>query len=199
QIPCTLPAPSFCYVLALRYDEDSGSIKPGDTVSDLYLPPVIHSLDEILQVVVLSQRCSFWATVIYVRPEIQGNLPMQKEFWIYVTDATLQTMADTSGIPKILSVCVLPSCAVDTRVLEALSKKLSCKMFFKDAVKENSRIICVERTVLSLQKPLLSHASGINELTGPVVLDKLDSATEANSLRIVTGIINGVNERESFS
>ncbi|XP_040210101.1 DNA repair-scaffolding protein [Rana temporaria] len=199
QISCALPSPSFCYVLALRYEEGSESIKPGDIVSDLYLPPVIHSLDEILQVVVLSQRCSFWATVIYVRPEIQGDLPMKKEFWIYVTDATLQMTPETSGIPKILSVCVLPSCAVDTRVLEALANKLTYKMFFKDAVKENGKIICVERTVLSLQKPLLSQVSVINELTGPVILDKLDSATEANSLRIVTGIINGVDERESFS
>lgn len=199
QIPCTLPSPNFCYVLALRYEEGSDSIKPGDIVSDLYLPPVIHSLDEILQVVVLSQRCSFWATVIYVRPEIQGNLPMKKEFWIFVTDATLQMMPETSEIPKILSVCVLPSCAVDTRVLEALANKLTYKMFFRDAVKENGKIICVERTVLSLQKPLLSQVSVINELTGPVILDKLDSATEANSLRNVTGIINGVDERKSFS
>ncbi|XP_018418464.1 PREDICTED: DNA repair-scaffolding protein [Nanorana parkeri] len=199
EIPCALPAPSFCYVLALRYEEGGYSIKPGDTVSDLYLPPVIHSLDEILQLVVLSQRCSFWATVIYVRPEIQGNVPLQKEFWIYVTDATLQVTPETSRIPKILPVCVLPSCAVDSRVLEALAKSISCKMLFKDAVKENGKIICVERTVLSLQKPLLSHTSGVNELTCPVTLDELDSASEANSLCIVTGIINGVNERESFS
>ncbi|XP_072267340.1 DNA repair-scaffolding protein isoform X2 [Pyxicephalus adspersus] len=199
QIPCTLPPPSFCYVLALRYDMGSDSIKPGDTVSDIYLPPVIHSLHEILQVVNLSQRCSFWATVIYVRPEIQSNLPVLKEFWVYVTDATLQVTSETSGIPKIVTVCVLPSCALDTMVLEALNRNIPCKIFFKDAVKENGRIICVERTVLSLQKPLLSHAPGGNELTGPVILDKLDSSTKANSLCIVTGIIIGVNERESFS
>ncbi|KAM5157156.1 DNA repair-scaffolding protein [Mantella aurantiaca] len=199
EIPSTLPAPSFCYVLALRYEEEGNSIKPEDTVSDLYLPPVIHRLDEILQVVVLSQQCSFWATVIYVRPEIQSNFLMQKEFWIYVTDSTLQVAPETSGIPRILSVCILPSCAVNTTVIEALAKNVSCKMCFKDAVKENGKIICVERTVLSIQKPLLSHASGVNELTGPVKLDKLDSTTEANSLRTVTGIINGVNERESFS
>ncbi|XP_068093455.1 DNA repair-scaffolding protein [Hyperolius riggenbachi] len=199
QVPCNLPAPSFCYVLALRYEEGSDGIRPEDEVSDLYLPPVINSLEEILQVVILSQRCSFWATVIYVRPEVKGNLLEHKEFCFYVTDETLQMAPNKSGVPRVLSVCVLPSCAVDSRVLDAFSKKSPCNIFFKDAVKENCRIICAERTVLSLQNPLLSHASGANELTGPAKLDELDSATEANSLCLVTGIITGVNERESFS
>lgn len=51
------------------------------------------------------------------------------------------------------------------------------------------RIICIERTVLFLQKPLLCNAAGsdITELTGPVKLDELDSTTLANSVCTVRG------------
>ncbi|XP_063779758.1 DNA repair-scaffolding protein isoform X3 [Pseudophryne corroboree] len=191
-----LPAPSFCYVLAVSHEEGDNNIKAEDAMSELYLPPVIHSLEEILQVIVANQRRSFWAQVIYMRPEIPSK---QKEFWLYVTDTTLQNAPAPSGFPRVILVCVLPTCVLDHRVVEALSKRSPCTIFFKDAVIENERIICVERTVLSLQKPLLSCASGINELTGPVRLDELDSATGVNSLCTVKGTVIGVNERESFS
>lgn len=51
------------------------------------------------------------------------------------------------------------------------------------------KIICVERTVLLLQKPLLYRTVGadIAELTGPVKLDELDSATLVNSICTVRG------------
>lgn len=51
------------------------------------------------------------------------------------------------------------------------------------------RIICVERTVLLLQKPLLCSAAGadLSELPGPVKLDELDSTTQANSICAVRG------------
>ena len=51
------------------------------------------------------------------------------------------------------------------------------------------RIICIERTVLSLQKPPLCRAAGsdITELTDPVKLDELDSATQVNSICTVRG------------
>lgn len=51
------------------------------------------------------------------------------------------------------------------------------------------RIICIERTVLLLQRPLLYKAVGadITELTGPVKLDELDSATQVNSICTVRG------------
>lgn len=52
------------------------------------------------------------------------------------------------------------------------------------------RIICVERTVLLLQKPLLCSAAGadLSELTGPVRLDELDSTTQANSICALRGL-----------
>lgn len=52
------------------------------------------------------------------------------------------------------------------------------------------RIICVERTVLLLQKPLLCSAAGadLSELTGPVRLDELDSTTQASSICALRGL-----------
>ncbi|XP_073439855.1 DNA repair-scaffolding protein isoform X3 [Dendrobates tinctorius] len=199
QAPDNLPAPSFCYVLAMRHEKGSDNIKQEDAITDRYLPPVIRNLEEILQMAALSQRCSFWATVIYVQLEIQSNLPGLKELWLYVTDPTLQMASETLRNPRILKVCILPSCVLDKTLKEIFSKKSLCSIFFKDAVKENGGIICVERTVLSLQKPPLSCTSGISELTGPVRLDELDSSTEANTLCTVKGIVIGVNDRESYS
>ncbi|XP_056377817.1 DNA repair-scaffolding protein isoform X3 [Hyla sarda] len=199
QVPGNLPTPSFCYVLAIHHEKGGDNIKQTNAIADLYLPTVIHNLKEILQMTALSQRCSFWATVIYVKPEIQSNLPRQKELWLYVTDTTLQVAPEPFRNPRALAVCVLPSCTLDKTLQEIFSKKLLCSIFFKDAVIENGGIICVERTVLLLQKPLLSCTSGITELTGPVRLDELDSSTEANTLCTMKGIVTGVNEKESYS
>ncbi|XP_009702590.1 PREDICTED: DNA repair-scaffolding protein, partial [Cariama cristata] len=84
--------------------------------------------------------------------------------------------------------------------MEALSVD-SQLVFFKDALWGNGRIICVERTVLLLQKPLLYSAAGadLSELTGPVRLDELDSTTQANSVCAVRGTVVGVNESTAFS
>ncbi|MEE6464051.1 hypothetical protein FKM82_006149 [Ascaphus truei] len=71
QIQTNLSAPSFCYILAVHHDEGCEGIREEAETSDLYLPPVVHSLGEILQAVGLSQRCSFWATVIYLRPQVK--------------------------------------------------------------------------------------------------------------------------------
>lgn len=51
------------------------------------------------------------------------------------------------------------------------------------------RIVCAERTVVLLQKPLLSMVSGASscELPDPVMLDSLDSATPVNSICSVQG------------
>ncbi|XP_075682381.1 DNA repair-scaffolding protein isoform X2 [Rhinoderma darwinii] len=199
QVPDNLPAPSFCYVLAMRHEKGDDNISQENAVADIYLPPVVHSLEEVLQATALSQRCTFWATVIYVKLEIQNDLPRQKPLWLYVTDTTLQVTSGTSKNPRVLTVCVLPSCVLEKTLQEIFLKKLLCIILFKDAVKENGGIICVERTVLSLQKPLVSCTSGISELTGPVRLDELDSSTEANTLCSVKGIVVGVNEGESYS
>ncbi|OCT76785.1 hypothetical protein XELAEV_18031988mg, partial [Xenopus laevis] len=199
QVQNNLPVPSFCYILAVRADEIEDDIKESAEASGLYLPPVIHTLREILQVVGPGQRCSFLGTVIYIRPEISRNSAPQKEMWIFVIDSTLQEEPVSSAAPQALSVCISPSCLLDNTVLQALCNKSPCALCFKDAVRENGRIICVERTVLSLQKPLLSSASGVKEVTDPVRLDDLDCASQANSLCSVNGIIIGVNEESAYS
>ncbi|XP_053323872.1 DNA repair-scaffolding protein [Spea bombifrons] len=198
QVQTNLPSPSFCYIFSVHHYEVDDSIRVEEQSSRFYLPPVVHNLEEILQVVGLNQRCSFWVTVIYVRPEVDGEYPPQKDIWMFVTDTSLQETLGCS--PRVLPVCVSPSCVLSRGVLWGpLRSQLPCAVSFKDAVKENGKIICVERTVLSLQKPPLSCALGVNELTGPVILDQLDSTTEANSLCSVKGIVVGVNERAAFS
>ncbi|XP_053571001.1 DNA repair-scaffolding protein [Bombina bombina] len=197
QMQRNLPAPSFCYLLAAYHDEGSECIQVEADTCDFYLPPVVHSLRDVLQVVSPSQRCTFWGTVIYMRPEqIQYGLSSQQEISLFVTDTTLQEAQDC---PRTLPVYVSPSCVLDSRLLQHFTKKSRCAICFKDAVRENGKIICVERTVLSLQNPLLSGASGVNELTDPVKLDVLDSTTQVNSLCSVKGVVVGVNERTAFS
>uniref|UniRef100_A0A8C5Q739 Scaffold protein involved in DNA repair n=1 Tax=Leptobrachium leishanense TaxID=445787 RepID=A0A8C5Q739_9ANUR len=204
QLSCcseiNLPPPSFCYILAVHHSEGGDRIQEEDKISDFYLPPVVHTLDKILQVVDILQRCSFWATVIYMKPEtIHSDSSPQEDTWMFVTDVTLQHTSEGLLRPRVLAVCIPPSCVLDLNLLQTLCGNLPRTLYFKDTVKENGRIICIERTVLSLQKPLLSYAAGVSEPTGPVILDELDSRTEANSLCSVKGIIIGVNERASFS
>nr|XP_042712983.1 DNA repair-scaffolding protein isoform X5 [Chrysemys picta bellii] len=126
----------------------------------------------------------------------------QREFWLFVTDFTLQNGAkDNCGTPKTVPVYFASSCVLDEKVMEALTNASHCVIFFKDALRGNGRIICVERTVLLLQKPLLYTAAeaDFSELTNPVRLDELDSTTQANSICTIRGTISGVNESTAFS
>ncbi|XP_077789166.1 DNA repair-scaffolding protein isoform X3 [Podarcis muralis] len=180
QITANLPAPSFCYILASQPDQRQIDIDDSEEqISDLYFPPAVHNLEEILQVT--------------------GSTPSsQRQFWLFVTTFSLQSGA---GTPKTLPVSIASSCVISVEVMEALKNTSPCAVFFKDALCGNGRIICIERTVLLLQRPLLYKAVGadITELTGPVKLDELDSATQVNSICTVRGTVAGVNERTAFS
>ncbi|XP_013916930.1 PREDICTED: DNA repair-scaffolding protein isoform X2 [Thamnophis sirtalis] len=151
----------------------------------------------------LPQRCSFWAHVIYRRLQEMGSTsPDQRQFWLFVTDFSLQRESEiNSGTPKTLPVSIASSCVIDEEVMEAFKNSSPCIIFFKDAMCGNGKIICIERTVLLLQKPLLCRAAGadITELTGPVKLDYLDSTTQINSICTVRGTVVGVNEKTAFS
>lgn len=120
-----------------------------------------------------------------------------------MTDRSLQhtDTGDTGELPKLLPVGVSPSCCLGVSVAQAVTGASTCVVFFKDAVRENGRILCVERTVLSLQKPPLctSIAVDLSELTGPVKLDELDSTTQPNALCSVRGVVVGVNEATALS
>ncbi|XP_062986774.1 DNA repair-scaffolding protein [Elgaria multicarinata webbii] len=203
MITTNLPAPSFCYILAAHPDQRHIDADEKETISDLYFPPAVHNLKEIIQMCDLNQCCSFWAHVVYRRLQEIGSAPSsQRQFWLFVTDFSLQNWAEISpGTPKTLQVSVASSCVVDVEVMEALKSTSPCVIFFKDALFGNGRIICIERTILSLQKPLLCRAAGadITELTGLVKLDELDSATQVNSICTARGTVAGINERTAFS
>ncbi|XP_041103585.1 DNA repair-scaffolding protein isoform X1 [Polyodon spathula] len=187
-----LLAPSFCYILAACTEKGSVQVLQEETVSDLYLPPVVHHLREIFQGVPGRHRCSFSATVVYKR--LQNEDPVQSEFWLFVTDAGLQSEIEHGpGIPRVVPVCVTTSCVLHPAIVNALKSDTSCHLTFtfKDAVREHGSILCVERTVLKLEpQPLLTY---------PVKLDELDPTTNINSLCSVKGTIVGVDEDTAYS
>ncbi|RMC15433.1 hypothetical protein DUI87_07624 [Hirundo rustica rustica] len=174
-----LPPPSFCYILTVQSGEIHVEVDEEEQISNLYQPPAVHGLKEILR--------------------SKHSVPTdQRETLLFVTDSTLQNVVH--GIPKVVAVSVTASCVLSVEIIEALSAG-SRLVFFKDALWGNGRIICVERTVLLLQKPLLCSAAGadLSELTGPVRLDELDSTTQANSVCALRGTVVGVNESTAFS
>ncbi|NXF36707.1 SPIDR protein, partial [Nyctibius bracteatus] len=194
-----LPPPSFCYILTIQSGEIHVEVDEEEQIANLYQPPAVHGLKEILQIGGCNERCSFWAQVLYLRLQAKHNIPInQREIWLFVTDSMLQNVVHNT--PKVVAVSVAASCVLSTEITEALSVA-SQLVFFRDALWGNGRIICVERTVLLLQKPLLCSAAGadLSELTGPVRLDELDSTTQANSICAVRGTVVGVNESTAFS
>uniref|UniRef100_A0A803T047 Scaffold protein involved in DNA repair n=1 Tax=Anolis carolinensis TaxID=28377 RepID=A0A803T047_ANOCA len=183
QITADMPPPSFCYILVAPFGQRHIEVDEGEQISNWYFPPTVQSFKEILQ-------------------EKRSTLSSQTQSWLFVTDFSLQRKVEVGpGIPKILPISVASTCMVDGEVMEALKSTSPCVVFFKDAVYGNGRIICIERTVLLLQKPLLCRAADadITKLPGPVELDELDSATQANSICTVRGVIVGVNEKTAFS
>ncbi|XP_031980719.1 DNA repair-scaffolding protein isoform X3 [Corvus moneduloides] len=194
-----LPPPSFCYILTVQSGEIHVEVDEEEQISNLYQPPAVHGLKEVLRMDGCNKRCSFWAQVLYRRLQTKHNVPIdQRDILLFVTDSTLQNVVH--GIPRVVAVSVTASCVLSMDIREALSAG-SRLVFFKDALWGNGRIICVERTVLLLQKPLLCLAAGadLSKLTGPVRLDELDSTTEANSICALRGTVVGVNESTAFS
>ncbi|XP_047277597.1 DNA repair-scaffolding protein isoform X9 [Homo sapiens] len=166
EIKTHLPPPALCYILTAHPNLGQIDIIDEDPIYKLYQPPVTRCLRDILQLKSLL-------------------LLEQREIWLLVTDVTLQTKEERDPrLPKTLLVYVAPLCVLGSEVLEALAGAAPHSLFFKDALRDQGRIVCAERTVLLLQKPLLSVVSGASscELPGPVMLDSLDSATPVNSI-----------------
>nr|XP_014345423.1 PREDICTED: DNA repair-scaffolding protein [Latimeria chalumnae] len=201
ELDTCLSAPSFCYVLSPHAEE--GCVEPlsEDSLSALYLPPVVHTLRDILQVVGSSHRCSFSARVVYRRPQIPSICDSkQREWWWFVTESSLQSDPDcASRVPRVVPVCITAPCLLGTDLISALNDGFSGAVYFKDAVRQNDTVICAEHTVLSLQQ--LSNVDGVDlgQLSGPVKLDGLDSTTKVNTLCTVKGTVVGVDESTSFS
>ncbi|GAB1300038.1 DNA repair-scaffolding protein [Apodemus speciosus] len=177
-----LPPPIFCYIFSAHPSLGQMDAIEGDHVSKLYQPPVVRCLKEILQTNECSTRCSFYARVIYQRPQLK-NLLAQKEIWLLVTDITLQTQDERDHhLPKTVPVYIAPSCVLCPEVVEELAMPVSHNLLFRDALQDNGRIVCIERTVLLPQQPLLCVPSASCDLPGPVTLDELSSLTPVNSI-----------------
>ncbi|XP_061027831.1 DNA repair-scaffolding protein isoform X3 [Eubalaena glacialis] len=194
-----LPPPSFCYILTAHPNLGQIDAIEEDSISKLYQPPIPRFLREILQTDGPCTRCSFYARVIYQRPQVNSLLLEPREVWLVVTDATLQAQGEGSGLPRTVPVCVAPSCVLGQEVRDALSEATSKSFFFRDALRDQGQVVCVGRTVLLLPKPQLGVASGAWELTSPVRLDELDSVTRVNSICSVQGAVVAVDESTACS
>ncbi|XP_046929866.1 DNA repair-scaffolding protein isoform X2 [Lynx rufus] len=195
EVETRVPPPSFCYILSAHPSVGQIDVIEEDHISKLYQPPVTRFLREILQTDDRGTRCSFYARVIYQRSQ-------QREIWLMVTDVTLQMQDENnSGLPKTVPVCVAPSCVLSQEVVEALAEATPHSFLFRDTLRAQGQIVCVERSVLLLQKPLLGMASSAPscELTSPVKLNELDSVTQVNSICSVQGTVVGVDESTAFS
>ncbi|XP_075826800.1 DNA repair-scaffolding protein isoform X1 [Microtus pennsylvanicus] len=200
EIKTCLPPPTFCYIFSAHPSLGHIDTIEGDPISELYQPPVVHCLQEILQNDEHGTRCSFYAKVVYRRPQLK-NLLAQKEIWLLVTDITLQIQDERDhSLPKTLPIYVAPSCVLGPGVVEELAMAVPPTILFRDALRDKGQIVCVERTVLLPQKSLLyvPPGAGSCDLPGPVTLDELGSLTPANSICSVQGAVVDVDENTAF-
>lgn len=195
EIKTHLPPPFFCYIFSAYPSLGQIDAIEGDPISKLYQPPVVHCLREILQTDEHGTCCSFYARVIYQRPQLK-NFLAQKEIWLLVTDTTLQTQDEREHyLPKTLPICVAPSCVLGPEVLEELAMPVPHNILFRDALRDKGQILCVERTVLLPQKAFVPSV----DLPGPVTLDELNSLTPVNSICRIQGAVVDVDESTAFS
>ncbi|XP_075350720.1 DNA repair-scaffolding protein isoform X2 [Mycteria americana] len=139
-----LPPPSFCYILTLQSGEMHVEVDEEEQISNLYQPPAVRGLKEILQIDGCNERCSFWARVLYLRLQTKHSVPInQREIWLFVTDSTLQNVVHI--IPKVVAVSVAASCVLSTEITEALSVA-SRLVFFKDALWGNGTVVGVNES-----------------------------------------------------
>ncbi|KAM4865529.1 DNA repair-scaffolding protein isoform 2-T3 [Thomomys bottae] len=203
EVKTNLPPPAFCYILSALPNVGQIDIIKDNFLLKLYQPPVLQCLREIFQTLDVVARCSFYARVIYQRPQLKSLLLLeQREIWLLVTDVTLQTKDESElHLPKTLPVCVTSSCVLGPEVLEALTMAVPHTFLFRDALREQGQIMCVERTILLPEKLFVYEASGVGscELTSPVMLDELNAFTPINSICSVQGTVAGVDESTAFS
>ncbi|KAL4657294.1 DNA repair-scaffolding protein isoform X1 [Arapaima gigas] len=187
--PAKLQAPAFCYVLSADHGERAVQVAPGQPSDELYQPAVAHSLKEILQGVPHSQRCTFTATVVHKR--LKSTDPGQSEFWLFVTDSSLQTGQEGEQ-QRTVPVYVSSSCVLLQEVARTLSQPSACRLTFKDVVKEHDAVLCVERSLLQLE-PLRDLDPSL------IQLDQLGPTTATNTLCTLRGVIVSVDEGTASS
>nr|XP_058899147.1 DNA repair-scaffolding protein isoform X4 [Kogia breviceps] len=141
-----LPPPSFCYILTAHPNLGQIDAIEEDSISKLYQPPIPRFLREILQTDGPCTRCSFFARVIYQRPQVNSLLLEPREMWLVVTDVTLQTQDEGSGLPKTVPVRVTPSCVLGQEVRDTLSEATSKSFFFRDALRDQGAVVAVDES-----------------------------------------------------
>ncbi|KAM9690140.1 DNA repair-scaffolding protein isoform 2-T2 [Dama dama] len=194
-----LPPPSFCYILSAHPDVGQIDVIEDNPVVELYQPPTPRFLKEILQTDGVCTHCSFYARVIYRRPQA-NSLPLEpREMWLVVTDITLQTLDKDSGLPRTVPVRVAASCLLDQEVRDALCEATCQSFLFRDALQDQGQIVCVSRTVLLPLKPCRGMMVGAWELTGPLHLDELGPGTRVNSICSIQGTVVAVDESTACS
>uniref|UniRef100_UPI0037E89D7F DNA repair-scaffolding protein n=1 Tax=Semicossyphus pulcher TaxID=241346 RepID=UPI0037E89D7F len=207
------PAPSFCYLLSGQ--ESSVELTEEQTVSPLYLPHTNRTLRDILQSDMKTCRCSFVASVIYKRIMKSTDVG-QGEVWLVLTDPSLQEEQPERPCGRTVALCVNTSCVLTSSVLEALNSPATCRMSFRDAIKEHGVLLCVEQSVVEMcsedPEGNLESSSARPELLSqslseprakpspqPVRLDPLSPEITPNSLCSLTGVIVGVDESTAYS
>lgn len=183
------PPPSFCYLLCGQ----ESSVEPieDQPVSPLYFPPTVQTLKELMQREQKSFHCSFVAFVLHHKKQ-KSNIG-QGEFWLAITDHSLQDERLEGRLRRTAAVCVSASCALTSSVLEALNSPAACRMSFRDVIKEHGIFLCSEQSVLALEPSVQSS------LARPVRLDALDPGVTPSSLCTVSGVIVGVDENTAYS
>ncbi|XP_048866701.1 DNA repair-scaffolding protein isoform X2 [Brienomyrus brachyistius] len=188
QEPARLQPPNFCYLLKGGCGQGAVQVLRGGSSHELYLPAVPRSLSNVLQGVSQGQRCTFTASVVYHRQKSATEGPC--EFWLFVTDSSLQDGELQRTVPVYISgsCSLLPDAA---RALQAPSPTTCC-LTFRDAIREHGAVLCAERSLVQL------HAL---QDSAPVLawLDPLGPDVAVNTLCSVRGVIVGVDENTAYS
>ncbi|XP_072566998.1 DNA repair-scaffolding protein isoform X2 [Paramormyrops kingsleyae] len=187
QEPARLQPPNFCCLLKGGCGQGTVQVLRGGASVQLYLPAVPRSLSTVLQGV-SGQRCTFTATVVYHRQKSAAEGPC--EFWLFVTDSSLQDGELQRTVPVYISgsCSLLPDAA---RALQTPSPAACC-LTFRDAIREHGAVLCAERSSVQL------HAL---QDSAPVLawLDPLGPDVAVNTLCSVRGVIVGVDENTAYS
>ncbi|KAI4893338.1 hypothetical protein NFI96_024143 [Prochilodus magdalenae] len=178
-------SPSICYSLAGQLSSVLCL-----HVSPLYQPPVICTLQEVLQNEPASSQCSFKAAVVYKRIQSAGE-----DLLLFVTDHSLQSVGSSR---RTLTVYVGPSCLLQTSVREAItSPDLKPTLVFRNVVVKNGQILCGEQSVIQLET---EHILNLNlSLPQPIMLDELSLESAPCSVCTLTGVVIDVDEESAFS
>ncbi|KAG5285502.1 hypothetical protein AALO_G00004110 [Alosa alosa] len=197
-------APSFCY--RLSGNEASVVLSQEMPRSLLYRPPVMLSLQEILQGGKEGGRYSFTANVVFRRLQDSGSGAGDAENWLlFVTDASLQDEEEPRpGSPRrALTVCFRPPHTLQHSVRQAITTASSsstsrCLLTFRDALLQRGCIVCLEQTTVRLAGAPedILHP---DPLPQPLRLDQLGPETPPNTLCTLTGVIVGVDEQTAYS